>query len=170
MRTLLFLLSLAVVVIVKPALADTAPASGQARIVVPSHDIPRGVTIGDSDLAYVNVAADQVGFGVVTSMNALDGMETRRLLRTGEPVRGDDVRKPILVTKGQTVTMIFVAPGLTLTATGRAISEGGMGETVTVLNPVSYRQITGVVTGSGEVRAGDITSVIAPSQIAAAKP
>jgi flagella basal body P-ring formation protein FlgA len=152
---------------VSPALAD---APGQARIVVPSHDIPRGATIGDSDLAYVNATSDQLAFGVVTSMNALDGMETRRVLRAGEPVRGDDVRKPILVTKGQTVTMIFAAPGLTLTATGKAMSEGGVGETVTVLNPVSFRQITAVVTGAGEVRAGDVTSVIAPQQVASSKP
>jgi hypothetical protein len=34
-----------------------------------------------------------------------------------------------------------------------------------VLNPVSYRQITGVVTGPGQVRAGDATPP-APQQIA----
>jgi flagella basal body P-ring formation protein FlgA len=106
--------------------------------------------------------AGRIQGGVVTSMNQLDGMETRRLLRAGEAVRADDVRRPILVTKGQTVTMVFAAPGLTLTATGRAMSEGGLGETVTIQNPVSYRQITAVVTGAGEVRAGDVTSVITP--------
>jgi len=92
------------------------------------------------------------------------------VLRAGQPVRADDVRKPVLVAKGQTITMIFAAPGLTLTATGRAMSEGGMGETVTVLNPVSYRQITGVVTGAGEVRAGDVTAVVMPSQTASIQP
>jgi len=164
MKTLLFLMSLAVIVIVMPAYADTA------RIVVPARDIARGETIGDSDLAYQAVDAAQIGAGTVTSMNQLDGMETRRVLRAGQPVRADDVRKPILVTKGQTITMTFAAPGLTLTATGRAMSEGGMGETVTVQNPVSYRQITGVVTGAGEVRAGDITSVVSPSQTASIQP
>ncbi|MGH6871720.1 MAG: flagellar basal body P-ring formation chaperone FlgA [Rhizomicrobium sp.] len=153
MRTLLFLMSLAVIAIVMPAYA--APA----RIVVPSHDVPRGVTLGDSDLEYRNVDAASVQPGVVVSMNALDGMETRRMLRTGEPVRADDVRKPILVTRGQTVTMTFAAPGITLTATGKAMSEGGMGESVTIQNPVSFRQITGVVTGAGTVRAGDVTNV-----------
>jgi flagella basal body P-ring formation protein FlgA len=163
MRTLLFLLSLAVIAIVKPAMADTS-----MRIVVPSHDVPRGVTLGDSDLEYQNVDAADFRAGTVTSMNQLDGMETRRLLRAGEAVRVDDVRHPILVTKGETVTMTFNAPGLTLTATGRAMSEGGLGETVTVQNPVSFRQITGVVIGAGEVRAGDITNVTA--QLASIQP
>ena len=164
MKTLLFLMSLAVIVIVMPAYADGT------RIVVPAHDIARGETIADSDLSYQNADAGQLGFGVVTSMNQLDGMQTRRVLRAGQPVRADDVRKPILVSKGQTITMIFAEPGLTLTATGRAMSEGGMGETVTVLNPVSYRQITGVVTGAGEVRAGDVTPVAVPSQTSSIQP
>jgi flagella basal body P-ring formation protein FlgA len=154
MRVLLFLMSLAVIAVVMPAYADTG-----VRIVVPSHDVPRGTTLGDSDLEYQNVAAADYRAGTVTSMNALDGMETRRLLRAGEAVRADDVRHPILVTKGQTVTMTFAAPGITLSATGRAMTEGGMGETVTIQNPVSFRQITGIVTGAGEVRAGDITNV-----------
>jgi flagellar basal body P-ring formation protein FlgA len=154
MRVLLFLMSLAVIAVVMPAYADTG-----VRIVVPSHDVPRGTTLGDSDLEYQSVAAADYRSGTVTSMNALDGMETRRLLRAGEAVRADDVRHPILVTKGQTVTMTFAAPGITLSATGRAMTEGGMGETVTIQNPVSFRQITGTVTGAGEVRAGDITNV-----------
>lgn len=153
MRILLFLMSLAVVVVVMPAYADPA------RIVVPARDIARGQVLGDSDLAYKNVDATLVVGGTATSMNDLDGMQTRRVLRAGEAVRLDDVRHPILVTKGQTVTMVFAAPGITLTATGKAMSEGGLGETVTVQNPVSFRQITGVVTASGEVRAGDVTTV-----------
>ena len=38
--------------------------------------------------------------------------------------RGEDVRRPIVVTKGQTVTMQFIVPGVELTAMGRAMSEG----------------------------------------------
>jgi flagella basal body P-ring formation protein FlgA len=63
------------------------------------------------------------------------------------------VRKPIVVTKGETVTMTFDAPGVSLTATGRALSEGGVGESVTVINPVSFRQVMATVTGPGTVRA-----------------
>lgn len=145
-----------------PATADVAGT----RIVVPAHDITRGETIGDSDLAYVTLAAGPIMSGVVTSMSELEGMQARRVLRAGEPLRDDDVRRPILITKGSTVTMTFDAPGVTLTAVGKAMTEGGLGETVTILNPVSYRQITGTVTGAGQARAGDITP-ITPQQLAA---
>jgi flagella basal body P-ring formation protein FlgA len=170
MRTFLFLMSLAVILIVKPSFAETLPPT-DARIVVPARDIPRGETIGDSDLAYQNVAADKMPPSVATSMNDLDGKEARRYLRAGQAVRLDDVRMPILVTKGSTVTMTFSEPGITLVATGKAMSEGGLGESVVVLNPVSYRQINCTVTGSGMVRAGDNTAVVTPQpQIVASQP
>ena len=135
------------------AFADT----GSVRIVVPAHDIARGETIADSDLSYQTIPTAQAFNGIVTSMNDLDGMQARRVLRTGETVRNDDVRRPILVTKGSTVTMVFAAPGVMLSATGKAMTEGGMGENVVVLNPVSYRQISATVIGAGQVRAGDVT-------------
>ena len=61
----------------------------------------------------------------------------------------------MVVTKGQTVTMIFSAPGVELAATGRAMSEGGVGDTVTIQNPASFRMISATVTGPGAVRAAD---------------
>jgi len=128
------------------------PAFGGVRVVVPARDIARGATIAESDLTLGTVAGEVMS-GTVTSPGDLVGMQTRRALRAGETVRLDDVRRPVLVVKGSTVTMTFEAPGLVLTASGRAMSEGGMGETVTVQNPASYRQVSAVVVGPGQVRA-----------------
>ena len=139
-------------------------ALADVRIVVPSHDIARGETISQADLAY-KMAGDNVMSGTVSSMNDLIGMEARRVLHAGESVRIEDVRHPILVTKGSTVTMIFEAPGITLTAMGRAMSEGGMGETVTVQNPASFRQVSAVVTAPGLVHAQSVEGA-APSRLA----
>jgi flagella basal body P-ring formation protein FlgA len=147
-----------------PAFADTG-----ARVVVPVRDIARGETLGESDLTYAFVAPESVMSGTATSMDNVIGMQTRRVLRAGMTMRSDDVRAPILVTKGQTVTMLFEAPGVSLTATGRAMSEGGVGDTVTILNPASYRQITAVVTGAGTVKAQAGMSTIS-NRIASARP
>jgi flagella basal body P-ring formation protein FlgA len=83
------------------------------------------------------------------------------MLSAGQPFRGDDVRKPIVITKGETVTMQFMVPGVELTAMGRAMSEGGMGDTVTIQNIASYRMISGTVTGPGTVSATGPISTIA---------
>ncbi|MGB8365397.1 MAG: flagellar basal body P-ring formation chaperone FlgA [Rhizomicrobium sp.] len=133
---------------------QTMPANAP-RVVVPAHDIERGETIVEQDLDYASVAPDRLRPGIITSAADLEGREARRVLRAGELVRVDDVRRPILVARGSTVTMVFNEPGVSLTAVGRAMDEGGLGETVVVQNPVSFRQVSCVVTGAGEVRAGD---------------
>ena len=148
----LFAVPSAVLLLVGEAFAAEAP---QMRIVVPAHDIMRGEVIGESDLTFAEVSSTALPSTTVTKFEALTGMQTRRMLRAGQGVRPDDVRRPVVVTKGQTVTMSFSAPGVELAATGRAMSEGGIGDTVTIQNPVSFRMISATVTGPGAVRVVD---------------
>ena len=148
MKTLFYLASLiAVLLIASPAGAATV------RIVVPAHDIARGDVIGESDLTYATVDGNALMSGVPTKMEEVKGMQARRVLAAGQPFRGDDVRRPIVITKGQTVTMQFSAPGVELTAMGRAMSEGGIGDTVTIQNPASFRMVAATVIAPGVVRA-----------------
>jgi len=142
-----------------PAVA-ASPDAG-VRVVVPARDIPRGQTISEDDLTYATVPGNALMAGVVTSIAAAKDMEARRMLRAGETFRADDVRHPVVVTKGETVTMLFNAPGVTLTATGRAMGEGGVGDTVMVQNPASFRMINGVISAPGTVVA---TGPASPNQ------
>ncbi len=144
-------------------LAAGSAFAATVRIVVPAHDIVRGDTIGENDLTYAMVDGAALMSGVPTRVDEVKGMQARRTLAAGQAFRGDDVRRPIVITKGQTVTMEFDAPGVQLTAMGRAMSEGGVGDTVTVQNPASYRMISAVVTAPGTVRATGIIAAPANS-------
>lgn len=146
--------------------AFAADAVNGPRIVVPAHDIERGETIADGDLVPATILPDRMRPGIVMDAANLVGHEARRMLRAGEPVRMEDVRMPILIVKGTTVTMTFAEPGITLTATGRAMGDAGLGEIVVVQNPVSFRQVSCVVTGAGAVRAADAL----PASMVAANP
>lgn len=159
-----FLLILGVFALM-PALALAAGSAFAAtvRIVVPVHDIARGDTISENDLTYATVDGASLISGIPTRIDEVKGMQARRVLAAGQPFRSDDVRRPIVITKGQTVTMEFDAPGVQLTAMGRAISEGGIGDTVTVQNPASYRMISAIVIAPGAVRATGIISAPANS-------
>jgi flagella basal body P-ring formation protein FlgA len=160
MKILLSLASLvAVLLIASPAGAATV------RIVVPAHDIARGEVIGESDLTYATVDGNALMSGVPTKMEEIKGMQARRVLSAGQPFRGDDVRRPIVITKGQSVTMQFSAPGVELIATGRAMSEGGIGDMVTIQNLASFRMIAATVIAPGVVRANG-GPVSAPKTIA----
>ena len=121
-----FLLSLLFAVMqltMLPAAADTG-----VRIVVPARDIARGETISESDLTYATVPGGALMAGTVTNFAVVKDMEARRMLHAGEVLRADDVRHPIIVTKGQTITMLFRAPGVELSAMGRSMGEGGVGQ------------------------------------------
>jgi len=93
----------------------------------------------------------------------------------GEFLRSSDLKRPALVAKGSNVTMVFEAPGIHLTAVGRALAEGGEGDSIAVLNPTSYRQVVAVVTAPGTVRVGPTTmapatmSTKSPKAVAAAR-
>lgn len=146
--------------------AMPAFAESGVRIVVPARDIARGQTISDSDLTYATVAGTALMSGTVTSFAAVKDMEARRMLHAGEALRADDVRHPVVVTRGQTVTMLFHAPGVELTAMGRSMGEGGIGDTVTVQNPSSFRMINGVITAPGTVIATGPASPISAQRTA----
>jgi flagella basal body P-ring formation protein FlgA len=176
MKALILILAAALIG-VTPALADGMQAMASPRaqnsvqVVVPVRNIARGDIISAADLEIRTVANGHLFSGVASSAGQLTGKQARRYLRLGQPVGIGDVRAPILVTKGSTVTMRFHVPGVTLMAVGKAMSSGGRGELVTVLNPVSYRQITATVTGPGTVSVGGSTNIIsanaAPEQLAA---
>lgn len=142
-------------------LAATNAFAANVRVVVPAHAIARGDIVTADDLTYASVQGGALMAGVATSIDEIAGQQARRFLAAGQAVRASDVRRPIVVEKGQTVTMIFSAPGVEVTAVGRAMSEGGVGDTVTVQNPASYRMISATVTAPGTVRADG--AVMAPS-------
>ena len=131
-----------------------APAAPDIDVAVSARDLPRGAVLGESDLAYKPMPAARANTGIARSIADVVGMETRRALRAGEPIRTIDIKRHALVAKGTNVTMLFEADGLTLTFVGRALADGAEGEVITVLNPSSYRQVQAMVTGPGTVRVG----------------
>jgi flagella basal body P-ring formation protein FlgA len=158
---------LAIFLALLTAFAAPALADANIRVVVPVRDIARGEVLAGSDLSFGTFNGTALMNGTITSMDAVAGMEARRVLHAGQTLSAGDLRRPIVVNKGQTVTMMFEAPGVELTAMGRAMSEGGIGDTVTVQNPASFRMVNAVVTAAGTVRA---TGPASPSnQITARK-
>lgn len=79
------------------------------------------------------------------------GMQTRRALRAGQSLKASDLAKADLVTRDQTITLIYETPGLYLTGRGKALEGGTQGDTVNVLNLQSKRTVQGVVIGPGQV-------------------
>ena len=89
--------------------------------------------------------------GEAASRDRTLGMQLRRPMRAGTPIRVADIVKPDFVSRDQSVTVIYQVPGIYLTTRGKAIESGAEGDTVSVLNLQTKRTLTGVVTGRGQV-------------------
>lgn len=131
-------------------------------VPAPVRDMAIGETISENDLTTVEIAADRASGTLLTSTESLIGQAARRSLRARTPLFTYDVRKPVLVKKGDLVTIAFGLPGIELTAQGQAQADAAKGDTVAVLNTHSRRTIEARVTGAGTV------SVSAPGMALAA--
>ncbi len=120
------------------------------EVAVLTRDIDRADTLKSSDVTLERRPKAEVT-GEPASRDRSVGMQLRRAMRAGTPLRAADVVKPDFVVRDQAVTVIFQAPGLYLTTRGKAIESGAEGDTVSVLNLQSKRTLTGVVTGRGQV-------------------
>ena len=151
--------------------AFAASDGDEVDVAVPAHDIARGSQITEADLAYKPIPVLRANTSIVRAFADAAGKEARRALRQGELIRDSDLKRPTLVAKGANVTMVFEAPGMQLTAVGRALAEGGEGDSIPVLNPTSYRQVSAVVVSAGTVRVSALTAVQTPIKpVAQAKP
>ncbi len=66
--------------------------------------------------------------------------------------------KPEIVSRNNTVTIVYQAPGVTLTLRGQAQDSGALGDTISVLNAESKRVVQAVVSGPDRVSVSAITT------------
>lgn len=127
----------AVPVIAMPALTRTVPA---------------GDIIEKADISWIEIEAGRLPRDALADIDAIVGKSARRPLPAGRLLRQRDVSTPVVVRKGDLVTMVVIAPGLQLSATGRVLENGGRGDLVRVMNIGSKRTVQAVVWSSGQVR------------------
>ncbi|MCH8685101.1 flagellar basal body P-ring formation chaperone FlgA [Pedomonas mirosovicensis] len=147
-RTLAFVASLvAAIAPAAPAVAATQPE--MVEIAVLTNRVGAGEIITASDLEVRTIDARKARGALMPAEVA--GLEARRSLSPGNPVRSYDLRQPTLIRKGQAVAMVVSHGGLTIAAKGKALEDGGKGDIVRVQNISSQRVIQGEVTAEGVV-------------------
>ncbi|UWU90477.1 flagellar basal body P-ring formation chaperone FlgA [Bradyrhizobium sp. CB1015] len=128
----------------------TGTAIETVEVAVLTRDIDRAELLKSSDLSLERRPKAEVA-GEPASRDRSIGMQLRRGMRAGTPIRAADLVRPDFVVRDQAVTIIYQVPGLYLTTRGKAIESGAEGDTVSVLNLQSKRTLTGIVTGRGQV-------------------
>lgn len=137
------------------------PAARRIRVTGRVHrviDVPvltrrvlAGEVIRKRDVKWIAMRGDRLQRDTIQDSGALIGKSPRRGLRAGVPVRVSDVRLPVLVPRRSLVTIMYRVQSMTLTAQGRALEDGGAGDTVRVANTQSNTVVQAVVTGANRV-------------------
>jgi flagella basal body P-ring formation protein FlgA len=144
----------------------TGRAIQTVEAVAVNHPIEAGEILQADDLTVLRQPRSQAT--TLARMSSTIGMAARRELRPGQPIQAADVMKPVVVKRNDTVTLIYQAPGLTLTLRGQAQDSGAVGDTIGVLNPQTKRVVQGVVSGPGQVMVDSVTVHLAANMAPAA--
>lgn len=145
----------------------TGRAVPAVDIVTVNRAIERGTLVKDSDIVTERRARAEIGRDIITDRDLVVGLTARTGLQPGRPIRAADLMKPELVTRNDTVTLVYEVPGVMITARGKAMEGGAEGDIVNVLNEQSKRTVQGVVTSPGRVtvsnKAPRLAANIAPA-------
>lgn len=128
----------------------TGVAIATMEIVTAVRPIERGETINQDDLVVSRVPAGGVR-REAPALADLIGLAARRAIRPGQPLTTADFGPPLMVRRGEMVTLVYRTASLTLSIGGRALADGTAGASVPVVNLRSDRVIQTTVAGPGLV-------------------
>lgn len=134
---------------------ETVTLRGMAErlvsVPVLKRTMKNGTIIQAEDLTWVTKSAVNVRRDVISDADEIIGNTPRRGIAGGAFMRHDDLQKPLMISRGDPVTMVHDAGGMYVTAKGRAMEDGTFGQIIKVANMGSNKQIEARVTGSRQV-------------------
>jgi len=115
-----------------------------ARALPPGHVITAADTIATfGDLT-------QLPAGVAQDPAQVVGRSVSGSLAAGQPLRTDVLRAPVVIQQGQAVKLVARGQGFEVTADGKALSQGTLGQVVQVRAP-SGQTVSGIARSGGVV-------------------
>jgi flagella basal body P-ring formation protein FlgA len=135
-----------------PSATRAAASARRSQALAYTRNIGAGEIVGPSDLEWSESAI--AGADAPGDADAVIGMAARRPLRAGAAVSARDIGAPVVVRRDETISVSFMAGGVSLTLHGKAMKDGAVGDSVQVLNPQSKKVIDAVVSGPGKALVG----------------
>ena len=122
------------------------------EVLVSARSLSRGHRIQPQDIHTVAVNQDRLGDGFYTSAQQILGFELNRSLTDNTPLSPKLLTAPMLVQKGDSVTIQAGSNGITVEMAGTALEAGSLNQLIEVKNNKSERVVKASVTGYGQVK------------------
>jgi len=129
-----------------------APADIAGRAIAPA---PPAGQIATISMPVIAAAASAAGldFTPPPGVNSVQAVRPGGLRATLPATAGGRTMANADVRRGESVTLVYEAPGMSLSMRTRALEDALVGQNVRVLNTASNRTIDAIVTGPGAARA-----------------
>lgn len=124
------------------------------EVAVLTRSLARGEAIASADLTLERRPRDAVPPDGQGAPDLVVGQVAQRPLSAGSILRSGDVAPPDLVARGESVTIVFETPSVSLSMRGTANESGRLGASVSVTNGTSKKVLQAVVVGPGRVSVG----------------
>lgn len=128
-------------------LPPPVPAADAAEIVFTKRGISSGEIIREIDVELRTADKPQARAGVARTLEAVIGQEATRAFAAGQPLDPRSLRKPVLVERGQNVSVVARTAGVRAETTARALESGSRGDLITLESIDTHRKFTALVTG-----------------------
>jgi flagella basal body P-ring formation protein FlgA len=131
---------------------EGAPVEVAGRAIAPA---PPAGQVSTISMPVLSAAASAAGleFTPPPGLNAVQVVRPGGMRATLPPSAGARSVADAAIRRGEPVTLVYEAHGMSLSMRVRALEDGAVGQSVRVLNTASNRTIDAVVTGPGAARA-----------------
>jgi flagella basal body P-ring formation protein FlgA len=123
------------------------PGTAWADSLIATHTIRAQSVVTADDFTAVDADIP----GALTDPAELVGLEAKATIYAGRPIMAKDIGAATLIERNQTVSLVYRSAGLSILTEGRALSRGGAGDVIKVMNLSSRLTVSGTVAADGTV-------------------
>lgn len=136
---------------------ETVNLSGHAQemmeVTTLIQPMRNGQILRSEDLTTTKLPRTKVPANAVIDPEQIVGLAARTGLRANLPLLRNDFTRPVLIKRGEKVTITYMIGNMKLTTRGKAMEDGSQGDSIDIMNLDSSRIIPTMVLSRGQVMA-----------------
>jgi flagellar basal body P-ring formation protein FlgA len=111
----------------------------------------KGHIIREQDIVSTEYNLSRLNYGFFSNKDELLGKQVKRRLKQGNVITPNQITEPLMVKRGEKVSLISKSDHFAIKMSGEAMMSGVSGDRIRVKNMSSRRIIEGTITQNGEV-------------------
>lgn len=121
------------------------------EVISTARTLSRGTSISPADIVPIRAELSELRYGYFLNKEDVIGKVVKRTIKAGTPLSPHRIKEPLLVRRGEEVTIVAVTGALKVRVKGKAMQDAIKGQIIPVRNNRSKRIVQAVAVESGTV-------------------